>query len=74
MQATTTTFSTTTNSASLDLEALDNTTLIDFVLDNADATEIECEMASRLIGAMEEIDRLVVERAELLGTLGQVQH
>ena len=65
---------TTTNSASLDLDALDNPTLIDFVLDNADSTQVECEMASRLIDAMEEIDRLVAERAKLLGTLGQVQH
>ena len=69
-----TTFSTTGNSASLDLDALNNPTLIDFVLGNEDSTHVECEMASRLIGAMEEIDRLIAERAELLGNLGQVRH
>ena len=75
MQTTTDTiFSTATTKASINLEAMDNPAIIDLVLDNEDSTEIECEMASRLIGAMEEIDRLVVERAELLGARGQVQH
>lgn len=48
------------------LDEMTNPSIIDFVLDNEDSTEVECEMASRLIGAMEEIDRLVAERNKML--------
>lgn len=53
------------------LDEMTNPSIIDFVLDNEDSTEVECEMASRLIGAMEEIDRLVEERNKMLCELHQ---
>ena len=53
------------------LDEMTNPSIIDYILDNEDSTETECEMASRLIGAMEEIDRLVAERTQLLCQLHQ---
>ena len=53
------------------LDEMTNPSIIDYILDNEDSTETECEMASRLIGAMEEIDRLVAERAAMLCELHQ---
>lgn len=53
------------------LDEMTNPSIIDFVLNNEDATEIEVEMAQRLIGAMDEVDRLVAERTQLLCKLHQ---
>lgn len=53
------------------LDEMTNPSIIDYILDNEDSTETECEMASRLIGAMEEIDRLVAERNKMLCELHQ---
>ena len=53
------------------LDEMTNPAILDFVLDSEDSTETEMELAQRLIGAMEEIDRLVAERNKMLFELHQ---
>jgi hypothetical protein len=53
------------------LDEMTNSAVADHVLDCEDATELELELAQRLIGSLEEIDRLVEERAQLLCELAQ---